>query len=102
MTMTVQLPTGKVRLPTPKPFIAAPWRADAACASSDPTVFYVERGCSSRAARRICENCPVRAECLEYALQNNEQFGIWGGMSERQRRELRRQRRERESQRLAS
>ena len=45
-------------------------------------------GCSTREAKRVCLTCDVRNECLEYALQNDERFGIWGGLSERERRKL--------------
>lgn len=42
-----------------------------------------------REAKKICESCEVRSECLQYALENDERFGIWGGLSERERRRLR-------------
>lgn len=67
------------------------WQADALCAQTDPEAFFPEKGGSTREAKRICEQCEVRAECLDYALQNDERFGIWGGLSERERRKLRRQ-----------
>ncbi|WP_424945202.1 WhiB family transcriptional regulator [Canibacter zhoujuaniae] len=67
------------------------WQADALCAQTDPEAFFPEKGGSTREAKRICEQCEVRAECLEYALANDERFGIWGGLSERERRKLRRQ-----------
>ncbi len=66
------------------------WQADALCAQVDPEAFFPEKGGSTRDAKRICAACDVRAECLEYALQNDERFGIWGGLSERERRRLRR------------
>ncbi|BDZ51496.1 hypothetical protein GCM10025867_37370 [Frondihabitans sucicola] len=47
------------------------------------------KGGSTRDAKKICASCDVRAQCLEYALQNDERFGIWGGLSERERRKLR-------------
>ncbi|MGH2768237.1 MAG: WhiB family transcriptional regulator [Actinomycetota bacterium] len=62
----------------------------ARCLEVDPEIFFPERGGSSRAARAVCSQCEVRAECLLYALRNHEQFGIWGGTSERERRKLRR------------
>ncbi|MCR8670415.1 WhiB family transcriptional regulator [Agrococcus sp. HG114] len=68
---------------------ALAWQADALCAETDPEAFFPEKGGSTRDAKRICESCEVRAECLEYALQNDERFGIWGGLSERERRKLR-------------
>ncbi|WP_084155190.1 WhiB family transcriptional regulator [Agrococcus lahaulensis] len=68
---------------------ALAWQADALCAETDPEAFFPEKGGSTRDAKRICESCEVRAECLEYALENDERFGIWGGLSERERRKLR-------------
>lgn len=69
---------------------ALAWQADALCAQTDPEAFFPEKGGSTREAKRICEDCEVRAECLQYALENDERFGIWGGLSERERRKLRR------------
>ena len=66
------------------------WQEDALCAQTDPEAFLPEKGGSTRDAKRICAQCTVRAECLEYALKNDERFGIWGGLSERERRRLRR------------
>ena len=66
------------------------WQADALCAQTDPEAFFPEKGGSTREAKRICGQCDVRAQCLEYALENDERFGIWGGLSERERRKLRR------------
>lgn len=67
------------------------WQAQALCAETDPEAFFPEKGGSTREAKRICEQCEVRAECLDYALANDERFGIWGGLSERERRKLKRQ-----------
>lgn len=66
------------------------WQTDALCAQTDPEAFFPEKGGSTRDAKKICTTCEVRAQCLEYALQNDERFGIWGGLSERERRKLRR------------
>jgi len=66
------------------------WQTDALCAQTDPEAFFPEKGGSTRDAKRICTSCDVRSECLEYALQNDERFGIWGGLSERERRKLKR------------
>ena len=66
------------------------WQERALCAQTDPEAFFPEKGGSTREAKRICSGCDVRAECLEYALTNDERFGIWGGLSERERRRLRR------------
>jgi WhiB family redox-sensing transcriptional regulator len=68
------------------------WQANARCAEVDPEIFFPERGGSSKAARAVCAQCEVRDKCLEYALNNKEQFGIWGGTSERERRRLRKER----------
>ncbi|OMQ14765.1 transcription factor WhiB [Modestobacter sp. VKM Ac-2676] len=66
------------------------WQENALCAETDPEAFFPEKGGSTREAKKICTGCDVRAECLEYALSNDERFGIWGGLSERERRRLRR------------
>mgnify|MGYP002720976353 FL=1 len=66
------------------------WQERALCAQTDPEAFFPEKGGSTREAKRICESCEVRDECLSYALENDERFGIWGGMSETERRRLRR------------
>ncbi|MGY1744203.1 WhiB family transcriptional regulator [Blastococcus sp. SYSU D00695] len=71
-----------------------PWRMDALCAETDPEAFFPEKGGSTREAKRVCSGCTVKAECLEFALANDERFGIWGGLSERERRRVRLQRRE--------
>ena len=68
----------------------AGWQEKALCAQTDPEAFFPEKGGSTREAKRVCGSCEVRAECLEYALQNDERFGIWGGLSERERRRMRR------------
>ncbi len=65
------------------------WQTDALCAQTDPEAFFPEKGGSTRDAKRICGSCEVRSQCLEYALANDERFGIWGGLSERERRKLR-------------
>ncbi|MFW0119800.1 WhiB family transcriptional regulator [Rothia sp. P5764] len=67
------------------------WQADALCAQTDPEAFFPEKGGSTRDAKRVCSECPVREACLEYAMDNDERFGIWGGLSERERRRLRKQ-----------
>lgn len=66
------------------------WQERALCAQTDPEAFFPEKGGSTREAKRICLGCEVRDECLEYALANDERFGIWGGLSERERRRLKR------------
>ena len=66
------------------------WQDQALCAETDPEIFFPEKGGSTRGPKRVCRSCDVRAECLEYALDHDERFGIWGGMSERERRQLKR------------
>jgi WhiB family redox-sensing transcriptional regulator len=68
------------------------WQSQANCLGVDPDLFFPERGASTREAKTVCRACVVRTECLEYALINGEKFGIWGGLSERERRRIRRQR----------
>ena len=66
------------------------WQDQALCAQTDPEAFFPEKGGSTREAKRICVGCEVKQECLEYALMQDERFGIWGGLSERERRRLKR------------
>ena len=66
------------------------WQEQALCAQTDPEAFFPEKGGSTREAKRICVGCEVKGECLEYALLQDERFGIWGGLSERERRRLKR------------
>jgi WhiB family redox-sensing transcriptional regulator len=68
------------------------WQEQANCLGVDPDLFFPERGASTREAKAVCRGCEVRGECLEYALAHGEKFGIWGGLSERERRRVRRQR----------
>lgn len=71
---------------------AEPWWGEAVCRGVDPDLFFPERGASTREAKAVCARCPVQAECLEFALDTFVKFGIWGGMSERERRIMRKQR----------
>jgi len=64
------------------------WQERSLCAQTDPEAFFPEKGGSTREAKKVCVGCDVRSECLEYALANDERFGIWGGLSERERRKL--------------
>ena len=66
------------------------WQDRALCAQTDPEAFFPEKGGSTREAKKICLGCEVRSECLDYALAHDERFGIWGGLSERERRRLKR------------
>lgn len=68
------------------------WQDLANCRGADPDLFFPERGASTRTAKGICRECSVRVECLEFAIVSSEKFGIWGGLSERERRKIRRER----------
>ncbi|SDP95121.1 WhiB family transcriptional regulator, redox-sensing transcriptional regulator [Actinopolyspora xinjiangensis] len=67
------------------------WRVNAACRDKNPDQLFV-RGAEQRKARTICFGCPVRTECLAEALDKRIEFGVWGGMTERERRALLRRR----------
>jgi WhiB family redox-sensing transcriptional regulator len=68
------------------------WQEQANCLGVDPDLFFPERGASTREAKAVCRSCEVQGDCLEYALAHGEKFGIWGGLSERERRRVRRAR----------
>ena len=68
------------------------WQDLANCRGADPDLFFPERGASTRTAKGICREWSVRNECLEFAIVSSEKFGIWGGLSQRERRMIRRQR----------
>ena len=68
------------------------WQEQANCLGVDPDLFFPERGASTREAKAVCRSCEVQVDCLEYALAHGEKFGIWGGLSERERRRVRRAR----------
>jgi WhiB family transcriptional regulator, redox-sensing transcriptional regulator len=68
------------------------WQELGACVGINPDQFFPERGASTREAKAVCRGCVVRETCLEYALTNNEVFGIWGGLSGRERKRIRRDR----------
>jgi len=65
----------------------ADWPSMAACRNGDPDALFVQ-GAEQNVAKRICRSCPVRYECLADALDNRIEFGVWGGMTERERRAL--------------
>ena len=69
------------------------WMADGNCRQEPPSTFFPSDGVGVDVARRVCEGCPVKAPCLEYALRNRIDHGVWGGASERERRRIARQRR---------
>lgn len=72
------------------------WRNQAICRDTDPDLFF-PIGTTGHAlvqidrAKEVCEVCPVKNDCLEYALETNQDSGIWGGLDEEQRRNIRRQ-----------
>lgn len=70
----------------------ATWRDFAVCVQTDPEAFFPEKGGSVNLAKKICGGCFVREQCLEYALEHDERFGVWGGLSEHARRRLKRER----------
>ena len=72
-------------------FVTRPaWMADGACRGESRDLFFLNKGGDARPAKAICNRCPVRAECLEYAMSNYDLAGIWGGLANRERRRLRR------------
>jgi len=73
--------------------LAVDWMALGKCSELDPAIFFPHDGVGVEAAKRICMECPVKAECLEYALANRIAHGVWGGTSERQRQRILSQRR---------
>lgn len=66
--------------------------ASAVCAQVDPEMFYPEKGEGTKDARDLCAACPLRQECLEFALANKEEYGVWGGLGAGERKALLRQR----------
>ena len=68
------------------------WQDGANCKGANADLFFPERGASTRTAKGICRECAVRTDCLEFAITTGEKFGIWGGMSERERRRVRKER----------
>lgn len=67
------------------------WRSRGICAQVGGDTWFPERGGSTKEAKRVCHGCSVKDECLEWALTNDERFGVWGGVSERERRALKHQ-----------
>jgi WhiB family transcriptional regulator, redox-sensing transcriptional regulator len=85
--VTARLPRRRI-LAAPARF-AARWREQAACRGTDLNLFFPGRGESAGAAQQVCARCPVRQPCLDYAISNAITQGIWGGLTERERRALR-------------
>lgn len=69
------------------PVLASSWRERSSCLGENPEIFFAGGGVS-RKAKKICQSCPVREQCLELSLRNDERFGIWGGLSRAERRAL--------------
>lgn len=67
------------------------WRERGICAQTDPESFFPEKGGSTKESKRVCLSCDVRKECLDFAIKNDERFGVWGGLTERERRKLKKQ-----------
>lgn len=68
------------------------WQEESLCSETDPDAFFPDKGSPSRAAKAVCRRCPVRRECLDAALERDELFGIWGGLSREERVALKRRR----------
>jgi len=69
------------------------WMAEGNCREEQPSLFFPSDGVGVEVARRVCATCPVKSPCLEYALRNGIDHGVWGGASERERRRIARRRR---------
>jgi WhiB family transcriptional regulator, redox-sensing transcriptional regulator len=70
--------------------LIGPWTARASCIQTDPGIFFPPHGDPATQARQICSSCPVRDDCLAYALDADERHGFWGGLGPDERRHLRR------------
>jgi WhiB family redox-sensing transcriptional regulator len=70
------------------PIIREPWMDSALCTQADPDAWFPDQGGSAKEAKKVCRACPVAVECLDFALATNERFGIWGGLTELERRSL--------------
>ena len=68
------------------------WRRQGNCLGVNADLFFPERGEPTAPAKKVCFGCVVREDCLEYALEAGEKWGVWGGLSERERRRIRQQR----------
>jgi WhiB family redox-sensing transcriptional regulator len=64
------------------------WLSEARCHDRETEIFFVRGASKARRAQNICDHCTVRDECLEYAMEQDIEFGVWGGLTERQRRSL--------------
>jgi WhiB family redox-sensing transcriptional regulator len=104
----IALPDGTRRAPVPDPLPRptvpiGPWIRRGRCVSADPEIFFPPRRPGTAApAKAVCAACPVRRECLRHALKAPEEHGVWGGLDERERAEIRRKRREAARKRRAA
>jgi WhiB family redox-sensing transcriptional regulator len=73
----------------PWPFKYPVWMDDAVCATTDPDSFFPEHGREHLHAKNTCARCPVATQCLAYALEHDERWGVWGGTNEADRQRLR-------------
>lgn len=64
------------------------WREDALCRQTDPEIFMPEKGGTTAPAKRVCLACPVRRACLDYAVDSQQRWGIWGGLGQKELRRL--------------
>ena len=78
------------------------WMANGLCAEKHPSIFFPSDGVGVEKARKICNECPMQTPCLEYALRNRIDHGVWGGTSERQRRRILKERRVKALQRTSA
>lgn len=81
----VSIPTAAAEILNP---YRPAWHDDSLCSQTDPDAFYPDKGESTKDAKRVCAACPAQQLCLEWALDNGERFGVWGGKSERERRAI--------------
>ena len=86
MTTIIDRPMGRGDRQVPGG-LQSDWAGLGRCASSDPDALFV-RGAAQQGAKVVCQKCPVIAECLADALDNRTEFGVWGGMTERERRAM--------------
>ena len=92
--LTLETP---VAIPAPRPSddeSVTAWMATGNCRNYPPAVFFPSDGVGVDRARKICADCPVSATCLEYALAERIEHGVWGGCSERERRRILKRRRD--------
>lgn len=82
---TYDTPANPLRMPSRE---EVAWQDWGMCSQTSPDAFFPEKGQPNAAAKRVCASCPVQPECLEYAIVHEERYGVWGGTSERARRQM--------------